>query len=44
MLILVIDSSGIACEIALRWMSLDLTNNKSTLVHSGNGLVLSGNK
>ena len=27
-----IDSWGISCEIALRWMSLDLTDDKSTLV------------
>ena len=33
-LILVIDCRGIPCEIALRWMSLDLTDEKSTLVHS----------
>ena len=30
--ILVIDSWGISCEIALDWMSLDLTEDKSTLV------------
>ena len=28
----VVDSWGIDCEIALRWMSLDLTDDKSTLV------------
>ena len=27
-----IDGSGIPCELALRWMSLDLTDDKSTLV------------
>ena len=32
-LILVIDGWGISCEIALRWMSLDLTDDKLTLVH-----------
>ena len=31
-LILVIHCWGISCEIALRWMSLELTNVKSTLV------------
>ena len=30
--ILVIDGWGISCEIALRWLSLDLTDDKSTLV------------
>ena len=30
--ILVIDCWGISCEIALRWLSLDLTDDKSTLV------------
>ena len=29
MLILVIDGWGISCEIALIWMSLDLTDDKS---------------
>ena len=29
---LVIDRSGISCEIAFRWMSLDFTHDKSTLV------------
>ena len=32
MLILVIDDWCISCEIAVRWMSLDLTDDKSTLV------------
>ena len=31
-LISVINGCGISCEIALRWMSLDLTDDKSTLV------------
>ena len=31
-LILVIDSWCVSCEIALRWISLDLTDDKSTLV------------
>ena len=31
-LIIVSDSWGISCEIALRWMSLNLTDDKSTLV------------
>ena len=31
-IISVIDGWGISCELALRWMSLDLTDNKSTLV------------
>ena len=31
-IILVIDGWGIPCELALRWMSLDLTDDKSTLV------------
>ena len=39
MLILVIDSRGISNEIALRWMSLNLTDTGS-----GNGLASSGNK
>ena len=30
--ILVIDGWGISCEIALRWISLNLTDDKSTLV------------
>ena len=30
--VLVIDGWGISCEITLRWMSLDLTDDKSTLV------------
>ena len=30
--ILVIDCSGISCEIALIWMSLDFTDDQSTLV------------
>ena len=37
-------SSGISYEIALRWMPLDLTDDKSTLVQVINGLVPSGNK
>ena len=32
MLILMIDSWDIFCEISLRWMSLDLADDKSTLV------------
>ena len=39
-LIIVIDGWGISCEIALRWMSLDITDDK--LIGSGNGLVPSG--
>ena len=31
-LILVIDGWGISCEIALIWMSLDFTDDQSTLV------------
>ena len=31
-IISVIDSWAISCELALRWMSLDLTDDKSTLV------------
>ena len=31
-IISVIDGRGIACELALRWMSLDQTDDKSTLV------------
>ena len=31
-MIIVIDGWGISCELALRWMSLDLTDDKSTLV------------
>ena len=31
--ILVIDGWDISCEIALMWMSLDLTNDQSTLIH-----------
>ena len=30
--ILVIDGWGISCEIALKWLSLDCTDNQSTLV------------
>ena len=30
---LVIDGWGISCEIVLRWMSMDLTDDKSALVH-----------
>ena len=30
--ILLINGGGISCKIALRWMSLDLTDNKSSLV------------
>ena len=39
------DGRGISSEIALRPMSLDLTDNKSLRlwVHSGNALVLPGN-
>ena len=32
-IISVIDGWGISCELALRWMSRDLTDDKSTLVH-----------
>ena len=38
-LILVIIGWGISCEIVLRWMSLDLTDDKSTLVQ-----VMAGTK
>ena len=31
-IISVIDGWGISCELAIRWMSLDLTDDKSTLV------------
>ena len=31
-IISVMDGWGISCELALKWMSLDLTNDKSTLV------------
>ena len=31
--ILVIDGLGVSCEIALRWVSLDLNYDKSILVH-----------
>ena len=31
-IISVLDGWGISCELALRWMSLDLTDDKSTLV------------
>ena len=31
--ILVIDGWGISCQVALIWMSLDFTDNQSTLVH-----------
>ena len=31
-LIMVIDGYDITCEIALRWVSLNLTDDKSTLV------------
>ena len=33
-LILVIDGWGISCEIAVRWMSVDLCDDKSTLVEA----------
>ena len=40
-----IGGRDIFCKIALRWMSLDLIDDKSMLVEgSGNGLVPSGNK
>ena len=39
-----IDGWHIFCEIALRRMSPDLTDDKSTGNGSGNGLVPSGNK
>ena len=32
--ILVVDGWGISCEIALIWMSLDFTDDQSTLVHA----------
>ena len=32
LIISVIDGWGISCDLALRWMSLDLTDDKSTLV------------
>ena len=35
---------GISYETALRWMPLDLTDDKSVNIGSGNGLVPSGNK
>ena len=38
--ILVIHGQSIFCEIALMWLSLDLTNDKSTLVQ----VMPSGNK
>ena len=45
MLILVIDDWCISCEIAIRWIQLDLTDDKSTVnIGSGNGLVSSGYK
>ena len=42
----VFDGWGISCEIALRWLSLDLIDGKSTLVQfdSSNDTVSSGNK
>ena len=43
-LISVTDGWGISCKIALRWIPLDLTDDKSTLVQVMNGLVPSGNK
>ena len=45
-LILVLGGLGISCEIALRWMSLKLTQVKLSQVNiaSGNGLVPSGHK
>ena len=46
--ILVIDGRDIFCETALRWLWLDLTNDKSPLfeIHygSGNGLLPDGSK
>ena len=44
MLILVTDGWVIAGEIALMWLSLNLTNDNSTLHGSVNGLVPSNNK
>ena len=41
--VLVVDDLGISCEIVIKWMSLDLTDNKSTLVRV-NGLALSDTK
>ena len=45
-LISVIDGWGISCKTAPRWMQLDLTDDKSTLVRvlAFIGLVPSGNK
>ena len=43
--VLVIDSWDISCEIALRWMSLDLANDQWQVnIGSGNDSVPSGNK
>ena len=39
---LVVDGCSISCEIALRWTSLDLTDDES--IGSGSGLVPSGSK
>ena len=41
MLILVADDWCISCEIAIRWMQLDLADVN---IRSGDGLVPSGNK
>ena len=35
-IIQVIDGGGIFCELSYRWMSLNLTDDKSVLVPSGN--------
>ena len=35
--ILISDGWGISCEIALRWLSLDLTDDKSTLIQVPDG-------
>ena len=43
-LVLVNDSWGICFEITLRWLSLDLTDDKWPLVLVNNALVQSGNK
>ena len=39
-----IDSWGTSCEITLRWMSLDITDEKKINIDSGNGLVPLGSK
>ena len=39
-----IEGEGISCEIALRWISLDLTDDTSPAIGSSNGLVPLGYK